>query len=441
MQIGEGVLALSKECQIELKSVSQVLQMTLRIPAYQRPYKWSWQNASELLDDITENAGREVQYRVGTVILHREGDCRFIVDGQQRILTLILIILALDPNFTCPLMSDDEFQKSLALDKESQRNLHNNFLSLSERIRLLSEDDKKKVRRAFSNSLEFVVICVWRLPEAFQLFDSQNTRGKRLNPHDLLKAYHLREMGDDKYRMEHAVIKWEKAEKGAEKGNYLKIRDLFNYFLFPILSWSNNDKCGTFTEKDIYLFKGVSSDSRYTYGRRTIKAMPCYQLTEQFEAGEHFFGMVEHYLDMLQDVEREVYSWKGFSKLLTESGSTGLSHARRLFLCALTCYYDRFANFDRLAIIKLCQWAFMIRIDMEALGFDTINKYALGESQDKYSNAIPMFRRIKNARSHLEISGLQIAVASAKDCKDSNEERKMVQRELANLMRCEVEHG
>ena len=423
---------MSKECQIDIACVSTVLQMNLRVPTYQRPYKWSLQNASELLNDIIENIDKGFQYRVGSVILHREDDSFFIVDGQQRILTLILISLVLDTNFSCPLMSDNEFQKSLALDKESQKNLHNNYLLLHERIRVLSEESKKALRCAFSKSLEFVVVCVWEQQEAFQLFDSQNTRGKRLHPHDLLKAYQLREM-DDKYGMEHAVVKWESVD-------HLKIRDLFNYYLFPILSWSNGDKCGTFTEKDIYLFKGVSSDSRYTYGRRTIKAMPCYQLGEQFEAGEHFFGMVEHYLNMLQDVEREVYSWDGFLKLLKGSGSTGIGHARRLFLCALMCYYDRFANFDRLAIIKLCQWAFMIRIDMEALGFDTINKYALGEAQDKYSNSIPMFRKIKNARSHHEISGLQIAVASAKDCKDTNDERRMVQRELSKLMSLEVSH-
>ena len=406
--------------------------MNLRIPPYQRPYKWSPQSASELLNDITEltksiSAGNDVRYRVGTVILHREDSGFSIVDGQQRILTFILICMALDNAFTCPLMSDDVFQRMLALDKESQKNLHTNYLSLHERIGVLSEDFKAYLKRALALSLEFVVVCVHQQQEAFQLFDSQNTRGKRLYPHDLLKAFHLREM-DDKYSMEHAVVKWESVDS-------LRIRDLFNHYLFPILSWSNNEKCGTFTEKDIYWFKGVPSDSRYTYGRRTIKAMPCYQLTEQFEAGKHFFGMVEYYLNMLHDVEREVYSWEGLLKLRNmRGGTTGLGHARRLFLCALMCYYDRFANFDRLAIIKLCQWAFMIRIDMDSLGFDTINKYALGEPQDNYSNHIAMFKRIKNARSHLEISGLQINIASAKDCKNMPPERKSVQKILAGLM-------
>ena len=60
-----------------------------------------------------------------------------------------------------------------------------------------------------------VVIQVGKESEAFQLFDSQNTRGRALDPHDLLKAYHLREMQNDKYEMEYAVTKWE-AKDGAK---------------------------------------------------------------------------------------------------------------------------------------------------------------------------------------------------------------------------------
>ena len=97
------------------------------------------------------------------------------------------------------------------------------------------EDFKEKLVQAIGEKLEFVVVTVCRRQEAFQLFDSQNTRGKRLYPHDLLKAYHLREI-DDKYSMEHATVKWESVDG-------TRIRKLFNFFLYPILSWSNGDKC------------------------------------------------------------------------------------------------------------------------------------------------------------------------------------------------------
>ena len=69
------------------------------------------------------------------------------------------------------------------------------------------------------------------------------------------------------------------------------------------------------------------------------------------------------------------------------SSSTGLNHARNLFFCALLCYYDRFHNFDVMAVKKLFTWAMMVRIDMQHLGFDTINRYAIGlGDNDKYSN-------------------------------------------------------
>ena len=45
-----------------------------------------------------------------------------------------------------------------------------------------------------------------RLSEAFQLFDSQNNRGKSLEPHDLLKAYHLRKQYSEDEKI---VEKWE----------------------------------------------------------------------------------------------------------------------------------------------------------------------------------------------------------------------------------------
>ncbi len=66
----------------------------LRIPEYQRPYKWTAKNANQLLDDIEGalNSNKEI-YRVGTLILHldKKGDYN-IVDGQQRIITFSLLL-------------------------------------------------------------------------------------------------------------------------------------------------------------------------------------------------------------------------------------------------------------------------------------------------------------------------------------------------------------
>ncbi len=415
----------SDDCQTAIMHVMDVLAMNLRIPTYQRPYKWSSRNATELLNDITENvlSGKVERYRIGTLILHKERDGYFIVDGQQRILTLILICLALDSGFHCYLINDVDFQKALAFDKTSQNNLHENFQVLNERIGAMSPEVRKRLEATLKNHLEFVVLVVAKQQEAFQLFDSQNTRGKQLYPHDLLKAYHLRAI-DDPFKMKHAVERWEAAGS-------LDIRDLFNECLYPILCWSNQEKCGTFTSKQIDLFKGVPENSGYSYGRRAVKAMPCYQLTETFESGESFFGLVEYYLNMRKDVEKEVLSYDDLLALRKKDGSVGLGLAKRLFWCVLMCYFDRFGKFDRLGVVKLYQWALMIRVDMEHLGFDTINKYAIGEEAERYANCLAMFRIIRKARSHLDVSDIQISTNPKAN--EMNDERREVQTELAGL--------
>ena len=79
----------------------------LRIPPYQRPYKWTVNNVNQLIDDIKDflkdfKEKKQETYRLGTLVLHKvqekEQDSNQvkevlnIVDGQQRIITLALMI-------------------------------------------------------------------------------------------------------------------------------------------------------------------------------------------------------------------------------------------------------------------------------------------------------------------------------------------------------------
>ena len=393
-----------------IMKVSQVLQeFNLRIPNYQRAYKWTQRNVTELLSDIedTIRTGKSV-YRVGTLILHCVDNSKNefeIVDGQQRILTFLLIMLALDNRYKCSLLEDKDYQILLEYDCVSQQNLRYNYQFIKGYIDSIG-NRSKKIEEAIKNTLEFVVVAVIHKNEAFQLFDSQNTRGKRLDPHDLLKAYHLREI-NDKYIMRHCTEQWENKKS-------VEIRDFFNWTLFPITKWMNREKAGTFTERNIDLFKGVNSSLGYRYCNRTVKAMPCYQLGELFEAGEHFFGMVNHYMQMLDDIKTEIKDnpeLGSIRRVLEESKdySIGFNHAKQLFFCALMAYYDRFGTLNNIrAIKKMCLWAFAIRLDVKHLGFDTINKYAVGESANNYTNKIAMFSEIKKSCSEQNIANLLI---------------------------------
>lgn len=388
---------------LSTKTINELLNEELSIPPYQRPYKWSIKNIGELLEDIKEAiSNREkfsdsYKYRIGTVILHNNSKCKCsdIVDGQQRILSLILIKLCIDKKFKCNIL-DKEFT-----NKITQENIYKNYIFITEWFATYG-NMKKPFSGAFNDLLEVVVISVDNISEAFQLFDSQNARGKSLDPHDLLKAYHLREMRNDKYEMIHAVKKWEAI-------NTDEIRDLFSEYLFPIWNWSKRIKTKAFTDKDIDIYKGTELISDYNYAKRAYKASPYFQITEPFTSGNDFFEMVDHYLNLKKDIQKKINTdFNELKEILDNYNSVGFNYARKLFHCALLHYYDKFHNFDKMAVNKLFVWAFMLRVDMKSLGFDSINKYAIGEDGGSYSNNIPMFFIIDSARRHNEISGLLI---------------------------------
>ena len=351
------------------------------------------------------------------MILYQENDTKpyEIVDGQQRILSFLLLKLCLNPDFTCSLLS------ATFSDKVTLGNLHSNSDRIREWCSSVDDGVKEAFDKALSEVLEVVVLTVGELSEAFQLFDSQNTRGRELYPHDLLKAYHLREI-HDKYDMQRAVLKW-------ESKNPKSIRELFDSYLFPLWNWSKRRKSGRFTAAEIDLYKGIEESSGYTYAHRANKAMPYFLLSEPLISGRDFFEMVDHYMQMLHSIKQELVENPDLGdvkKLLIEdpnkvdrvntpeeldkackSSSTGMNHARNLFFCALLCYYDRFHNFDPMAVKKLFTWAMMLRVDMNHLGFDTINRYAIGlGDKDRYTNTEPVISLISTARRHTEISGM-----------------------------------
>ena len=439
-------------------SVEELLKLDLVIPSYQRPYKWTEKNIRELILDIQkgiEDANKypNFKYRVGTVILHantEEGKLTYdIVDGQQRILSFLLLKLCLSPNFTCSLLS------AKFSSKVTQKNLHENYKAIREWF-AFAPVGMQDFKQAIKKHLEVVVITVDEISEAFQLFDSQNSRGRALYPHDLLKAYHLRVISGKKGE-ERAVEEWEAKDPKA-------IAELFRDYLFPIWHWARRRKCGGFTTADIDLYKGVEPDSEYAYAYRVRRTGARYQITEPFPAGRDFFKMVHHYMQMLKDLKQEIAVDPALQKvkeiLIASSGRdkkntlitsaeeldealdrqpVGFRHACRLFFCALLCYYDRFGVLDARAVKRLFTWAMMLRVNMQHLGFASINKYAIGErdpQKDQYTNVIPVLSMIVSARKHTEISDISLKVDV--EPRQSDEKWERLRKELRALNQCDA---
>jgi len=235
-------------------TLSNLTKEKLIIPPYQRPYKWKEKHVVRLLDDIFEFVilNKKV-YRIGNIILHHDAVGKNnIVDGQQRLTTISLLLKQLDESFS-GLLLNEEYSHRI-----SKENIVNNFRVINKWLysKFGNDSDNKKenFRKQIIEKCEFVLFTVFKEDEAFQLFDSQNARGKDLEPYDLLKAFHLREMlFDSEEDRERCIERW---EKSIDDDNTLK-RILGNH-LFRIRKWSKNQKEYDFTKNEIAEFKGIS---------------------------------------------------------------------------------------------------------------------------------------------------------------------------------------
>ena len=395
----------------EIKTVNFMLQLkNLTIPNYQRPYKWGVKSVGALLDDIelaTHQADKykSFKYRIGTIILHNDedGSTLNIVDGQQRIITLALICKVLDHSIKPPILN------AKITSKTAEENIQRNYLAIKAFFSDKNISEKKRYIEAMTNILEFVIVSTTQLAEAFQLFDSQNTRGRALYPHDLLKAFHLREMRDHPNEMKHTVEKWERTDPK-------DIRLLFQDYLFPIKHWIEKDNGHRFTSADIDEFKGVSFDLQYYYAMRTVKGMPIFQIDQPFVSGKSFFEYVEHYLNLLSDVKAAVT--KNDINLFLDGSGVGFSYAKQLFYCAVLYNCDRFRNFDDRIIKRLYVWAFMVRLQMQKLGFDSVKNYAIGEKVGD-RETIPMFYLLQKCMKESDVLKIVVPMLSQEEIRYS----------------------
>lgn len=81
------------------RDVKQILQSGYYlIPRFQRPYSWDIENISEYWDDTIKELGED--YFIGSMVVYKTPSGDFgVVDGQQRLATIMMILCALRNTF------------------------------------------------------------------------------------------------------------------------------------------------------------------------------------------------------------------------------------------------------------------------------------------------------------------------------------------------------
>ncbi|WP_332459868.1 DUF262 domain-containing protein [Parvimonas micra] len=364
---------------------------------------------------------------MGSVVLHRinddENKILNIVDGQQRLTTMAIIFYV----FQEQLGEDDKTEITL-LDLEYNELSYKAIIDNLDIIRRkLKEFDNERLKEYYKYILEnctIVKIVTDSEQEAFQFFDSQNSRGKELDPHDLLKAYHLREMNDEPEDEKVKIIsEWENLDQKT-------LADLFSNHLYPLIRWYKLKSGINYSVKDIKVFKGIKNNNNYNfsiynraanmfienfnsdklYEITTGNVINQFQLTQPIIAGKRFFKYTLHYkklYDKITEITKQIFS-KYDEELLDIVGS-GDRYVYNLFINVLIFYVDRF-NIESLTdtrIILLYKWAFSLRLKMKAVYIESINNYATGKS-DRINRGLNMFSIISEMKDSNELDSISL---------------------------------
>lgn len=205
-----------------------------QIPDYQRGYSWESQQVTDLIKDIEHSYAQGMRHFAGTLVATESGsgqkNAYDIVDGQQRLTTLIILLRTLykqkgvliwkdqDGNeldiystfildesaagstrrlFKLNRETDNYFLENILKDNlspnpernKSHTNLLNTKSILEEWLRPKTADECGKVLEAIINNVGFLFYAPSNTNETGLMFEVINNRGKRLSQLDKVKNY------------------------------------------------------------------------------------------------------------------------------------------------------------------------------------------------------------------------------------------------------------
>ncbi len=449
----------------QIQTVGQLHFGSFSIPDYQRPYKWTSKNVKQLITDIRDFRDKK-HYRLGTLVLYnnKEEQTYEIVDGQQRIVTLSLLIKKMyewikkdkryckeDKNFV-----NKEVDKFIDKTKYSNKYSLHNVVENIHVIETYKDELNYEIWDFLLHKCEFVVIELNDLSEAFQFFDSQNARGKDLAPHDLLKAYHMREI-DEKNLSEkdkENIRLWHKPKRG-------ELEEIF-LILFRAKHWSMGLSARDFTKDDIAIFKGLSLKevgkcypfykmeliahefskiydndkeremllgalSNISNNNKDIVKLFSneefeypFNLDDQIVNGTRFFDMVRHYTHLYNHVKnadtyKDCNNAKEIMDVLDKyegKARIGDKNVRRMFDTLLIYYIDRFGDEELDKVVpKFFIWAYKLRLTLQAVQLSSVDNWAKDEKS--------MFRKVHEVNSPYDIINLTQESISEKEVEKS----------------------
>lgn len=387
-------MAPGNEIKSEKILLKDVFEMWFRIPEYQRPYVWGYEEIHDLLDDLSFAATSkpDAEYFMGSFVFQskpadrsagRLFDENDLLDGQQRLTTLLLLLAVVRDITTHPKIKEtcqacifqepNEFkhipermrlvfhireavetfiekfvktdggttdEKVIASFAEKSKDLsvQNMANGLATIRKFLTGDEAPNPLEPFFdfllNKVLMIYVCTEDLEDAFRLFTILNDRGIPLRNSDILKSINLGALTNDADKMKYARM-WEEAEG--------ELGDDFDRFLNHVRTILVREKARLnllreFEDK-IYNPKERDKATGVVKPRLLEKGKPTFELVEKY---------LGHYKQLLGGLNYDV------------CGSFELDNLVRVMLTGLPAtdwippllrYYEKFGDVRLLAFL------------------------------------------------------------------------------------------
>ena len=277
-----------EEVCLKTMSLKDLFDLKLTIPDYQRIYCWNDNNIKTLWNNLKEMP-EGLDYHLGAIILQCQDDGYDIIDGQQRLVTLTLILRALGYEGNMPLLLQ-RFKSQEACDNIS------NAKYVIQEIKGWDCDENNLMLNNILSHLTFSVLLLKsnNLDLAYTFFSNQNSRGVRLSDYDILKAHHLRFLITNDSQAEHLARRWNTISQDTDSDNEPFIHKTLGLYLFRIRKWMRKHSCEEMNSnrpiKDEYsaapLIPGIPP-----FGER-------FYFYEKIQGGAHFFAFTDYFVDL-----------------------------------------------------------------------------------------------------------------------------------------------
>lgn len=289
------------------------------IPSFQRPFSWDEENFRELIDDLLSTDYKR-QYFLGSIVFYIDNGDRMVVDGQQRLTSLMILLvcirdliedekiksdlqgLIIQPEDTVReidrrdrlLVKDHEMFAAMIselggtnriLDPRDYDEPSNRYILarnvFREKLEALSQTKIIEFMRFVSNRCIMIYLQADTFDEAFRLFEVVNDRGKQLRRIDLLKSLNLDpDLVPSKAKRAQLSAQWEQDEASIGESDF---ESLFNMIR-------------------LILTRSKPAEDLFSEFRKRIFS------SGKMDQGEKFFTEVSRYVDLHKQIFKD-YSY------------------------------------------------------------------------------------------------------------------------------------